>query len=148
MAYRPRAREEAGKERLCNGARYFHHQRHDSATIAIASAGDHAHRICGTGSRGEAIEHEIRTGHFLGSVLTDAVPKQKSALARLGMPGASLTGYCDSFVIASAALPATTQFADPATTASSSNQRNPKSSMHSGKSGLMTMYPGITAPGM
>src|SRR5580704_17015187 len=51
-----------------------------------------------------------------------------------------------SFVIASAALPAKTQFADPATTASSSNQRNPKSSMHSGKSGLMTMYPGITAP--
>ncbi len=56
--------------------------------------------------------------------------------------------YCDSFVTASAALPATTQLADPATTASSSNQRNPKSSMHSGKSGLMMMYPGITAPGM
>ncbi len=53
-----------------------------------------------------------------------------------------------SLVIASAALPATTQFADPATTASSSNQRSPKSSMHSGKSGLITMYPGITAPGM
>ena len=56
--------------------------------------------------------------------------------------------YFDSFVIASAALPATTQLADPATTASSSNHRNPKSSMHSGKSGLMMMYPGITAPGM
>jgi hypothetical protein len=56
--------------------------------------------------------------------------------------------YFDSLVIASAALPATTQLADPATTASSSNQRNPKSSMHSGKSGLMIMYPGITAPGM
>ena len=56
--------------------------------------------------------------------------------------------YFDSLIIASAALPATTQFADPATTASSSNQRNPKSSMHSGKSGLMMMYPGITAPGM
>src|ERR1019366_12956 len=56
--------------------------------------------------------------------------------------------YFDSLVIASAALPATTQLADPATTASSSNQRNPKSSMHSGKSGLMMMYPGITAPGM
>jgi outer membrane receptor protein involved in Fe transport len=53
-----------------------------------------------------------------------------------------------SYLIASAALPATTQLADPATTASSSNQRNPKSSMHSGKSGLMMMYPGITAPGM
>jgi hypothetical protein len=56
--------------------------------------------------------------------------------------------YFDSLVIASAALPATTQLADPATTASSSNHRNPKSSMHSGKSGLMMMYPGITAPGM
>ena len=56
--------------------------------------------------------------------------------------------YFDSLVIASAALPATTQLADPATTASSSNQRNPKASMHSGKSGLMMMYPGITAPGM
>src|SRR5512140_1082037 len=53
--------------------------------------------------------------------------------------------YCTS---AAAALPATTQLADPATTASSSNQRNPKSAMHSGKSGLMMMYPGITAPGM
>jgi len=60
----------------------------------------------------------------------------------------SLWRYFDSFVIASAALPATTQLADPATTASSSNQRNPKSSMHSGKSGLMMMYPGMTAPGM
>src|ERR1700689_5571096 len=59
-----------------------------------------------------------------------------------------LSPYFNSLVIASAALPATTQLADPATTASSSNQRNPKSSMHSGKSGLMTMYPGITAPGM
>ena len=56
--------------------------------------------------------------------------------------------YFDSVTIASAALPATTQFADPATTASSSNHRNPKSSMHSGKSGLMMMYPGITAPGI
>src|SRR3954469_13089805 len=56
--------------------------------------------------------------------------------------------YLASFTIASAALPATTQLADPATTASSSNHRNPKSSMHSGKSGLMMMYPGITAPGM
>jgi hypothetical protein len=56
--------------------------------------------------------------------------------------------YFSSFVIASAALPATTQLADPATTASSSNHRKPKSSMHSGKSGLITMYPGITAPGM
>ena len=56
--------------------------------------------------------------------------------------------YFDSLMIASAALPATTQLADPATTASSSNHRNPKSSMHSGKSGLMMMYPGITAPGM
>src|SRR5579883_1168813 len=56
--------------------------------------------------------------------------------------------YFASFVIASAALPAITQLADSATTASSSNQRNPKSSMHSGKSGLMMMYPGITAPGM
>src|SRR6185312_1719855 len=56
--------------------------------------------------------------------------------------------YLDSLMIASAALPATTQLADPATTASSSNQRNPKSSMHSGKSGLMMMYPGITAPGI
>ncbi len=56
--------------------------------------------------------------------------------------------YFDSLVIASAALPATTQLADPATTASSSNHRNPKSSMHSGKSGLIMMYPGITAPGM
>ena len=45
--------------------------------------------------------------------------------------------YFNSLVIASAAFPATTQLADPATTASSSNQRNPKSSMHSGKSGLM-----------
>ncbi len=59
-----------------------------------------------------------------------------------------LLAYFNSLVIASAALPATTQLADPATTASSSNQRNPKSSMHSGKSGLMMMYPGITAPGM
>jgi hypothetical protein len=56
--------------------------------------------------------------------------------------------YFDSLVMASAALPARTQFAEPATTASSSNQRNPKSSMHSGKSGLMTMYPGMTAPGI
>src|SRR5277367_926634 len=56
--------------------------------------------------------------------------------------------YFTSFVIASAALPATTQLADPATTASSSNQRNPKSSINSGKSGLMMMYPGINAPGM
>src|ERR1019366_6393765 len=56
--------------------------------------------------------------------------------------------YFDSLMIAYAALPATTQLADPATTASSSNHRNPKSSMHSGKSGLMMMYPGITAPGM
>lgn len=56
--------------------------------------------------------------------------------------------WFDSFVIASAALPATTQLAEPATTASSSNQRNPKSSMHSGKSGLMITYPGITAPEM
>jgi hypothetical protein len=56
--------------------------------------------------------------------------------------------YCNSLVIASTALPATTQLTDPATTASSSNQRNPKSSMHSGKSGLMMMYPGITALGM
>src|SRR6185312_8964205 len=56
--------------------------------------------------------------------------------------------HCGSLVIASAALPATTQLADPATTASSSNQRKPKSSMHSGKSGLMMTYPGITAPGM
>src|SRR6185437_1778975 len=56
--------------------------------------------------------------------------------------------WFDSFMIASAALPATTQLADPATTASSSNHRNPKSSMHSGKSGLMMMYPGITAPGI
>jgi len=47
--------------------------------------------------------------------------------------------YFDSLMIASAALPATTQLADPATTASSSNHRNPKSSMHSGKSGLMMM---------
>ncbi len=45
--------------------------------------------------------------------------------------------YFDSLTIAAAAFPATTQLADPATTASSSNQRNPKSSMHSGKSGLM-----------
>lgn len=45
--------------------------------------------------------------------------------------------YLFSRVIASAAFPATTQLAEPATTASSSNQRNPKSSMHSGKSGLM-----------
>src|SRR5271157_1536874 len=37
--------------------------------------------------------------------------------------------YFDSLVSASAALPATTQLADPATTASSSNQRSPKSSM-------------------
>src|SRR5450755_2343325 len=66
-----------------------------------------------------------------------------------GPPGRSNTWrYSDSLVMASAALPATTQLADPATTASSSNQRNPKSSMHSGKSGLMTIYPGITAPGM
>ncbi len=56
--------------------------------------------------------------------------------------------YFVSLVIASAALPAITQFADPATTASSSNHRYPKSSMHSGKSGLMMTYPGITAPGM
>ena len=42
-----------------------------------------------------------------------------------------------SFTNASAAFPATTQFADPATTASSSNQRYPKLSIHSGKSGLM-----------
>jgi len=56
--------------------------------------------------------------------------------------------YFDSLRIASAAFPATTQLADPATTASSSNHKNPKSSMHSGKSGLMMMYPGITAPGM
>src|SRR5438067_3228436 len=56
--------------------------------------------------------------------------------------------YFDSLIIASAALPATTQLADPATTASSSNHRNPKSSMHSGKSGLMMTYPGITAPGI
>src|SRR5581483_5669085 len=55
--------------------------------------------------------------------------------------------FC-SLAMAAAALPATTQLAEPATTASSSNQRNPKSSMHSGKSGLMMMYPGITAPGM
>jgi hypothetical protein len=45
--------------------------------------------------------------------------------------------YFNSLAIASAGLPATTQLADPATTASSSNQRNPKSSMHSGKSVLM-----------
>ena len=51
------------------------------------------------------------------------------------IPFAKLMVY--SLVIASAAFPATTQLADPATTASSSNQRNPKSSMHSGKSGLM-----------
>src|SRR5207244_7391981 len=56
--------------------------------------------------------------------------------------------YFNSLMIASAALPATTQLADPATTASSSNHRNPKSSMHSGKSGLIMIYPGITAPGM
>ena len=56
--------------------------------------------------------------------------------------------YFASLTIASAALPATIQLADPATTASSSNHRNPKLSMHSGKSGLMMMYPGITAPGM
>src|SRR5277367_4146954 len=56
--------------------------------------------------------------------------------------------YFASLTIASAAFPATTQLADPATTASSSNHRNPKSSMHSGKSGLMMIYPGITAPGM
>jgi len=60
----------------------------------------------------------------------------------------TLVTYFDSRMIASAAFPATTQLADPATTASSSNQRNPKSSMHSGKSGLMMMYPGITAPGI
>jgi len=40
-------------------------------------------------------------------------------------------------VSAAAALPATIQLAEPATTASCSNQRKPKSSMHSGKSGLM-----------
>src|SRR5689334_18514148 len=56
--------------------------------------------------------------------------------------------YFDSLAMASAAFPATTQLADPATTASCSNHRKPKSSMHSGKSGLMTMYPGMTAPGM
>ena len=65
---------------------------------------------------------------------------------RLGAGRPSI--YFNSLIIASAALPAMTQLADPATTASSSNQRNPKSSMHSGKSGLMMMYPGITAPGM
>jgi len=56
--------------------------------------------------------------------------------------------HFDSLTMASAALPATIQLADPATTASSSNHKNPKSSMHSGKSGLMMMYPGMTAPGM
>lgn len=46
---------------------------------------------------------------------------------------------CVSLMSVFAALPATTQLAEPATTASSSNQRKPKSSMHSGKSGLMMM---------
>jgi hypothetical protein len=63
--------------------------------------------------------------------------------ADLGVPSFNVAAsplakpYFNSLVIASAALPATTQLAEPATTASSSNQRNPKSSMHSGKSGLM-----------
>src|SRR5579871_5549651 len=81
-----------------------------------------------------------------GSTLDVPLPKG-SARHRSGAER-FYCGYFDSLMIASAALPATTQLADPATTASSSNQRNPKSSMHSGKSGLIMMYPGITAPGM
>jgi hypothetical protein len=76
------------------------------------------------------------------ALLSDARPWPSAAVGFYHWP------YFNSLVIASAALPATTQLADPATTASSSNQRNPKSSMHSGKSGLMMMHPGITAPGM
>jgi len=49
--------------------------------------------------------------------------------------------HCASLTMASAALPVATQLAEPATTASSSNHRNPQSSMHSGKSGVMMMYP-------
>jgi hypothetical protein len=74
--------------------------------------------------------------------------QNKSAGHPQGRRAFLLRPYFNSLVIASAAFPATTQLADPATTASSSNQRNPKSSMHSGKSGLIMMYPGITAPGM
>jgi hypothetical protein len=76
-------------------------------------------------------------------------PTKEALVTPSGPPSAFYCWpYFDSLMIASAALPATTQLAEPATTASSSNQRNPKSSMHSGKSGLMMMYPGITAPGM
>src|SRR5674476_1044812 len=50
--------------------------------------------------------------------------------------------------MASAALAARIQLAASPITYSCSNQRKPKSSMHSGKSGLMITYPGITPPGM
>src|SRR6185312_2325749 len=87
-----------------------------------------------------------RIDEWLGCV---AALRNGELPASLADAGCSRCGtYFDSFTMASAALPATTQFADPATTASSSNQRYPKSSMHSGKFGLMMTYPGITAPGM
>src|SRR5579872_5282413 len=50
--------------------------------------------------------------------------------------------------MASAAFAASTHLLATSITYSLSNHRNPKSSMHSGKSGLMMMYPGITPPGM
>lgn len=66
---------------------------------------------------------------------TDVAAGHRRAGESSPVPGLSYGYACR--VSAAAALPATTQLADPATTASSSNQRKPKSSMHSGKSGLM-----------
>src|SRR4051795_10776831 len=85
---------------------------------------------------------------FFGQMKSTMLMAKKPPGAPPSHRASCSSSYLDSLEIASAALPATTQLADPATTASSSNQRNPKSSMHSGKSGLMMMYPGITAPGM
>jgi len=107
-------------------------------------------------SRANRAHKCIGASHQDGVSDIDACTQSRPATPSLASPG-NRSGaticfqywtYCDSLVIASAALPATTQLADPPTTASSSNQRNPKSSMHSGKSGLIMMYPGITAPGM
>ncbi len=63
-------------------------------------------------------------------------PISRAALRWVQAAVRGLLAYFASFAIASAALPATTQLADPATTASSSNHRKPKSSIHSGKSGF------------
>jgi hypothetical protein len=99
-------------------------------------------------------EHQTANGVTYETARTDLLELVNLGLLEKHREGNSVSGwltepkneigwrrqfYFTSLVIASAALPATTQLADPATTASSSNHRNPKSSMHSGKSGLMIM---------